>query len=239
MNEPSEPASGKRAADMIVADIEKQIASGALKGAAPLPSERELMEEFGASRTVVREAITALSNRGLVECKPRYRPIVRRVGYETVIDTTGPVIRQLLHEPQGVKNLYDTRVFIERGLVRDAALYASRSNIQELKAALQANENAIPNSDEFYETDTAFHRVLYCIPANPIFPAAHEGFVSWLAPQWDRMERSPERNQRNYAAHVAIYQAILERDPDAAEAALVSHLDAAWDFVRTTFNWEN
>ncbi|MCP4317813.1 MAG: FCD domain-containing protein [Hyphomicrobiales bacterium] len=239
MSEQSGSASGHRAADMIVADIEKQIASGVLKGASPLPSERELMEEFGASRTVVREAITALSNRGLIECKPRYRPIVRQVGYETVIDTTSPVIRQLLHEPQGVKNLYDMRVFIERGLVRDAALYASKSDIQELKAALRANEDAISNSDEFYKSDTAFHRVLYCIPGNPVFPATHEGFVSWLAPQWDRMERSPERNQRNYQAHVAIYQAILERDPDAAEAALVSHLKAAWEFVRTTFSLEN
>lgn len=238
MSEQSETATGRRAADMVVADIERQIASGVLKGASPLPSERELMEEFGASRTVIREAITALSNRGLIECKPRYRPIVRQVGYETVIDTTGPVIRQLLHEPQGVKNLYDTRVFIERGLVRDAALHASRSDIQELKSALQANEDAVTDSIEFYKTDTAFHRVLYLIPGNPIFPATHEGFVSWLAPQWDRMERSPERNQRNYQAHLAIYQAILERDPDAAEEALVAHLKAAWEFVRSTFNWD-
>jgi DNA-binding FadR family transcriptional regulator len=238
MSEQPESAPAKRAADMIVANIEAKIASGILKDASPLPSERILMEEFGASRTVIREAITALSNRGMIECKPRFRPVVRRVGYETVIDTIGPVIRQLLGEPRGIKNLYDTRVFIERGLVRDAALKATKSDIQNLKAALKANEEAISDSGEFYETDTAFHRVLYCIPGNPIFPATHEGFVSWLAPQWDLMERSPERNERNYQAHLAIYQAILERDPDAAEAALLSHLEAAWDFVRTTFNWE-
>ena len=64
-------------------------------------------------------------------------------------------------------------------------------------------------------------------------------FVSWLAPQWDRMERSPERNERNYQAHRAIYEAILERDPDAAEQALITHLSAAWDYVRTTFEWDD
>ncbi len=237
MDAPSQSATGARAADAVVTSIEQKIAAGELRDASPLPSERALMEEFGASRTVIREAITALSNRGLIDCKLRYRPVVRRPGYETVIDATSPLIKQLLQDPKGVKNLYDTRVFIERGLVRDAAAHATKSNIQDLKAALAANQQSIADSFEFYTTDTAFHHVLYSISANPIFTAVHAGFVSWLAPQWDKMERSPERNERNYAAHAAIYQAILERDPDAAESALITHLDAAWDYVRTTFDW--
>ena len=235
MSNEVQTAGRRRAADTIVADIERQIASGVLKGAAPLPSERELMEEFGASRTVIREAITALSNRGLIETRPRFRPIVRQVGYDTVIDTTGPVIRQLLHDQSGVKNLYDTRIFIERGLVRDAAEKASREDIQALKSALQANRDSLGCSQAFFRTDIAFHSVLYQIQSNPIFPAVHEGFVSWLSPQWQQMERLPEHDQRNYDAHTAIYQAILERDPDAAEKALVAHLTAAWEFVRSTF----
>lgn len=229
----------QRAADIIVAAIEKKISDGVLVGLEPLPSERVLMEEFRASRTVVREAITALSNRGLIECKPRYRPVVRQVGYETVIDAASPIIRQLLSVPTGVKNLYDARVFIERGLVRDAATKATKTDIQSLKAALAANKAAIDDSADFYRTDTAFHRILYLIPGNPVMEATHEGFVAWLAPQWDMMKRLPERNARNYAAHEAIYQAILERDPDAAEAALVDHLTAAWGFVSSTFNWED
>ena len=238
MSDEVQSAAGRRAADTIVAAIERQIASGVLKGSAPLPSERELMEEFGASRTVIREALTALSNRGLIETKPRFRPIVRQVDYETLIDTTGPVIRQLLHDPSGVKNLYDTRIFIERGLVRDAAERASRSDIKALKAALQTNHDTIGDSDAFYRTDTDFHLVLYRIKGNPIFPAVHEGFVSWLSPQWNQMQRSPEHNRRNYDAHAGIYQGILERDPDAAEAALVAHLTEAWELVRSTFNWD-
>lgn len=239
MNNAAEIVSVGRAADSIVAKIERMIAAGILEDAAPLPPERELMQEFGASRTVVREAITALSNRGLIECKPRFRPIVRRIGYETLIDTTGPVIRQLLSDSRGVKNLYDARVFIERGLVRDAALHATKSDIQALKAALSANQASIPHSDAFYRTDIAFHGTLYRTSGNPVFSAIHEGFVSWLAPHWDQMQRLPERNEENFLAHKAIYDAILERDPDAAETALVSHLNAAWEFVSDTFDWEN
>ena len=124
MEMPEQDRKTARAADAIVAAVEARIASGGLKDGAPLPAERALMEEFGASRTVVREAITALSNRGLIDARPRFRPVVRRIGYQSVIDATSPVIRRLLSEKDGVRNLYKTRVFVERLLVRDAALDA-------------------------------------------------------------------------------------------------------------------
>jgi DNA-binding GntR family transcriptional regulator len=49
------------------------------------------------------------------------------------------------------------------------------------------------------------------------------------------MPRSLERNRVNYLRHRDIFAAIRDRDPDAAEAALVSHLNAAWEYVRGTF----
>lgn len=225
-----------RAADAIVSALESQIASGQLRDKGPLPAERELMEQFGASRTVVREAISMLSSRGIVESKPRFRPIVRKPDYATVLNATGNVVRHLLNEPTGIKNLYLSRVFMERGLVRQAATSANKEDISDLKAALQANKDAIHDSEEFYRTDNCFHGVFYKIPRNPIFPALHEGYTSWLSPQWARMLRSPERNQANFLAHKAIHDAILERDPDAAEEALNHHLKAAWEYVRVTFN---
>ncbi|WP_380055342.1 FCD domain-containing protein [Falsihalocynthiibacter sp. SS001] len=225
-----------RAADVIVATVEAQIMSGALPDKSPLPAERELMERFNTSRTVVREAITALSNRGLVVSKPRFRPIVRKPDYETVLHAVGGVIGHLLNNGSGVKNLYDSRVFVERGLVREAALNADRDDIAQLRTALADNKAAISDSVAFYQTDVAFHGVLYSISKNPIFPAIHEGYTSWLAPHWEKMERLPERNLANYHAHERILQGILDRDPDAAERALLEHLDAAWEFVRVTFD---
>ncbi len=228
----------ERAADAIIRTLEAQIISGILANNAPLPAERELMEQFGTSRTVVREAITALSNRGLIESKPRFRPIVRKPDYETALTAVGGIVRHLLGDTGGVKNLYDSRVFIERSLVREAATSANKDDIKNLRDALQANQDAIPHSEAFYATDVAFHGVLYSIPRNPIFPAIHEGYTNWLAPHWDKMLRSPERNQRNYLAHEAIVNCILDRDPAAAEAALLTHLNAAWEFVRGTFDSE-
>ncbi len=224
----------KRAADIVVAALESRISSGQLENDKPLPAERDLMEEFGTSRTVVREAITALANRGLVESRPRFRPIVRKPDYGTILNATGNIVQHLLTDAKGIENLYKSREFVERGLVRHAALNGTKEDIADLKAALAANYDALSDTPKFFVTDMAFHAVLYRILQNPIFPAIHQGYMSWLAPNWERMKRPPEHNHTNYIAHKAIFDAILERDPDKAEDALVKHMNEAWEFVKDT-----
>lgn len=229
------PRSGERAADAIVREIEARIASGALADGAHLPPERDLIDAFGVSRTVVREAVARLASRGLLESRPRYRPVVRRPGAEAALAAAGGVVAHLLRQPGGVKNLYDTRILIEGALVRFAALQARKDDIAALARALEANEAAIPEAAGFYATDVAFHAVLYEVPRNPILPAVHKAFTAWLSEHWEKMPRSPERNRVNWLRHRDIFAAIRDRDPDAAEAALASHLNAAWEYVRGTF----
>ncbi|MEM6664510.1 MAG: FCD domain-containing protein, partial [Pseudomonadota bacterium] len=127
------------------------------------------------------------------------------------------------------------RIMIEAGLVRQAALEATKSDVAALRDALARNGEAIEDSERFYQTDMAFHAVLYQVPRNPVLPAIHKAYTSWLAPHWLQMQRQPDRNRENHAAHTAIFQAILMRDPDAAEAGLRSHLQAAWTQVESVF----
>lgn len=232
----AEDRSEERAADNIVSQLEAMIVSGELADGAPLPAERDLMNRFDASRTVVREAVTILSIRGLVENRPRFRPTVRRPDFQIAVNAVGGIARFLLAERSGVRNLFETRVFIERGLVRDAAQYARKNDIECLREALRANRAAIGSPDEFYTTDSDFHGVLYGISGNPIMPAVHHAFKSWLASHWRRMPGSRERDEINYRSHETILQAIVDRDPDAAEQALTTHLQLAWEYVRVTFD---
>lgn len=227
--------SKERAADIIARDLEGRIISGELADNTPLPAEKELCSEYNASRTVIREVITTLSNRGMLENRPRFRPIVRKPGFEAAFHTMGSVVQHLTYEPTGIKTLYQSRVFLERALVREAATRAQSSDIRALKAALQANYESIDDSDAFYLTDIRFHQVFYSIPRNPIFPAVHQSYTQWLEKHWRKMERSPQRNAKNYESHKAIFEAILERDPDSAETALELHLDNAWAHVKGTF----
>lgn len=224
-----------RAADLVVRRLAQKIQSGELADGQPLPSERNMMEEFGISRTVIREAVVALSNKGLIEARPRHRPVVRKPGYDAAFGALESIVDHLLHEPGGVRNLFDTRILIEAALVREAAKNADKDDIAALKQALAENEAAIHDSDAFYETDIGFHRVLYNIPRNPVLPAINKAYTTWLAPQWSQMPRLPDRNRMNFEAHQNIYEAIIMRDPDAAEDFLRDHLKNAWRQVRETF----
>ena len=231
---PAAPRS--RAADVVATRIEARIASGELADGAYLPAERELMADHGISRTVAREAIARLASRGLIEARHRFRPVVRRPGYDAALSAAGGVVSHLLSGAGGVKNLYEVRVFLEAALVRNAALHARKDDISAMRQALEANQGAIPDSSRFYATDVGFHAVFYEVPQNPVLPAVHKAFTAWLAPHWERMPRSPERNRVNYLSHREIFQAIIERDPDMAERALQNHLSAAWEYVRGTFD---
>ena len=228
-------ASNGRAADDLFRTFVDMIGAGVLREGDPLPPEREIVETYGVSRTVAREAVLALANRGLVDARPRYRPVVRKPSYDSALDAVDTVVSRLLKQPDGVKNLFDTRIMVEAALVRQAAAGATRDDLVALKIALEQNGTAIDDSEHFYQTDMAFHAVLYKIPRNPVLPAIHKAYMSWLAPQWLQMPRLPEHNRQNYQAHSAITEAILMRDPDAAEAALRTHLANAWAQVRETF----
>ena len=224
-----------RAADNLVSIYERQIIDGTLAVGEPLPPEREIMQFFGVSRTVVREAVQALSAKGLVEARPRFRPVVRTPGYDAAIEAVGSVVNRLLTVPGGVRNLFELRIMMEAALVRDAALHADKIHVARMKQALADNEAAISDSQRFFDTDIAFHRVLYEVPDNPVLPPIHQAYTDWLSSHWTRMPRDPEHDHVNYRAHSRIFESILFRDPDAAELALRDHLDYAWNQVRQTF----
>ena len=225
----------RRAADAVIRSLEERIHAGALADGERLPSERDLMEAYGISRTVVREAVLALAAKGLVETRPRARPVVRKPGYASAMHAIGNIVTHLLHRREGVEAVFDTRVMIEAALVRRAALEAGKDEIAELREALEANAAVIDDADDFYRTDVAFHGVLYKSTGNPIMPALHEAWTTWLMPQWQKIPRSPERNRANYLGHKAVFEAILMRDPDAAEKAMRAHLQETWARVSKTF----
>lgn len=228
-----------RAADKLFCEFERMINAGELTDGEQLPPEREIVETFGVSRTVVREAILALSSKGLVEARPRFRPVVRKPTYDAAVETVGNVVLRLLEEPEGLKNLFDTRALMEATLVREAAKFAKRADLEAMKKALDANGAAIDDSEEFYKTDIQFHGVFFGISGNPALESLHKAYTSWLAAHWQKMPRMRERNLLNFEAHTAIYNAVLIRDPDEAEAAMREHMDFAWSQVSSTFKTVN
>lgn len=228
----------ERRSDAVAQALALMIKSGNLRKGDRLPPERDLMRSYGVSRSAIREAIASLAHRGLVATRLGHRPVVRRPDYETAIGNVGALIGHLASDRQGIWNLFETRILFETALARSAAAKARRDDIEELRAALKRNRDAIGDTSRFLETDAAFHAVLYRIPGNPIYPAIHGAYVEWLTPHWRSMRGGAEIDQMNYAGHEAIFTAIETRDPDGAEQALTRHLVAAWEFVRSTLPLE-
>ena len=230
-----ETDSAGRLADVVCEELAEMIRSGRLEEGARLPAERDLMQRFGVSRGAVREAIASLASRGLVVTRFGHRPVVRKPDYDVAIDKLGSLVSHLVADRMGAWNLFNSRIFLEAALARWAAGRARRDDLEELRAALAANREAIGDAGRFYESDIAFHAVLYRMPGNPIYPAVHKAYVEWLVQHWRSMRSSADIDRMNYAGHQAIFDAVAARDPDAAEEAVHRHLGAAWEFVRSTF----
>src|SRR2546423_1069517 len=98
------PNSGQdRASDNVGRQIADLIASGAVAPGNRLPSERDLMRRFKVSRSVVREAIAALSNKGLLLTRPGYRPVVARPSVDSAIAALGQFVGQMtVLEEEGI-----------------------------------------------------------------------------------------------------------------------------------------
>lgn len=230
------PAGNETAGRRLRRQLADMIRSGQLKAGDRLPTERQLMADFGVGRSVVREAIAELASQGLLKTRAGFRPVISRPEVVSALGSLAQFVNHLtMGSEAGLKNLFETRVFIEVGLARWAALHARREDIVELRAALAANKETIGIPGDFERSDAAFHHVLYKIPRNEIYPAIHRAYVDWLYDHWGAIEATPELDTLYHGGHEAILAAIVERDPDAAEDAARRHLAFAWEKVRVTF----
>lgn len=198
-----------------------------------IPSERDLMREFGVGRPAVREALFHLQKMGLLELRAGARARVATPDPKAVVTSLAGSARYLLSAPDGVRHLQSARNFFESGLARQAASIASEDDLRHLRAALEANRQAIGDLQRFEQTDVAFHYAIVVIPRNPIYTALHAAIIEWLVEQRHRTLAYPGQNQVGAKAHADIYDAIAARDPDRADAAMREHLQQVaklyWD----------
>ncbi|MGC0773143.1 MAG: FadR/GntR family transcriptional regulator [Candidatus Acidiferrum sp.] len=208
--------------EQIVRQVEESIRKGAMKPGDQLPPERELAQQFGVSRTAVREAVKALREKGHVEAYP---------GRGTFItDGTSHVIRQSLDrmirigQPEGSGFLAEVREILEPEI---AALAATRADAQDLAAMrepISVMDEARKDSDAFIEADLDFHLALAEAAANPLILSLIDSIVGLLREQRMRIflvEGGPERGQYH---HKRILEAIEHRDPSGAREAMKAHL---------------
>lgn len=205
--------------------IEKMIVSGNLSLGESLPSERELTELLGVGRTSVREALFALSRKGLVTISPGERPRVTNPSASHVLDEVSGVAKYLLTTDEGARQFQDARKLFECAIARRAAKIATKEQIFELRKALDANL-AATSTGELVSTDMAFHYAIAVLSGNRMLTAVCDAMSDWLAEQRTRTLQVPNSAERAKREHKRIFAAIADRDADAAEKAMEDHLNA-------------
>jgi DNA-binding FadR family transcriptional regulator len=205
--------------------LEERIQDDALVPGDQLPSERDLMREYGVGRPAIREALFHLQSMGLVSLRSGERARVARPTPKVVLDSLAGSARYLLAEPNGVRHFQEARAFFEIGLVRYAAEHATPQDLRDLKAALETNRRSLGDLAKFEKTDVEFHYAIAKIPQNPIYEAIHSSIAVWLVEQRHVTLTYPGSNQIAYDFHAEIYDAIAAREVDRAGDVIKAHLD--------------
>jgi DNA-binding FadR family transcriptional regulator len=130
---PTEVIVRRKLSDEVFDRLRMMITSGELTPGDMMPSERELMERFRVGRPAIREAMQALNNMGLITIthgeRARVRQLTARSLFEQV-DATAQIL--LSTSPTSLDHLKNARRFFERGMVREAALKASKDDVARL-----------------------------------------------------------------------------------------------------------
>lgn len=219
----------QKLSEQIATYLEAEILEGRIAPGDQLPAERDLMDQFHVGRPSVREALFALQKKGLVAINSGSRARVVFPKPELLLNELSGPIRYLLSAPEAQRHFQAIRTFFEVGLARYAAANATDDDLARLKQALKNNGAALDDMSEFRHTDIAFHFVLAEIPRNPIFVAIHGAVSDWLTEQRETTLQVSGQAIIAYKAHAAIYEAVLSRDPDAAEKAMSAHLDQLYE----------
>ncbi|KAF4410715.1 GntR family transcriptional regulator [Streptomyces lycii] len=190
--------------------IKHGILTGRLSPGQPLV-ETELAQQFGVSKTPVREALKTLAGSGLV--------VIGQYKGATVRTVDAAMAREV----------YDVRLLLEpealrRAVVREASLEDARQALERADRAADRADRSLANRD--------FHRALYLPCGNPLLSrmlddlrdqAALVSTVAWAAsPSWDR----------EAAEHQEILRTALAGDADGAARLLHDHIGS---FVRRAF----
>lgn len=206
----------------------ERIRNGSIQPGAQLPSERELMEEYGVGRPAVREALQELHRSGIVEILHGERArVVVPTAAGLISQIAGGAMHLLRSQPEALEHLKGARVFLEVGMARLAAEYANEEQVIRLQLALARQRAAVDEPETFLERDMAFHRELSAVNGNPIFPSIVEAVFRWASEHYRTMVRAPGAEELTLAEHQRIVDAVAARDPQAAADAMHAHLTRA------------
>ncbi|NJN18676.1 MAG: FadR family transcriptional regulator [Oscillochloris sp.] len=230
--------------EAIVEQIVRQIQTGKLKPGDRLPSERQLIEMLGVSRSSVREALQGLAMMGLVESRHGQGSFISPNLVRLFPNMESAVLPSSLQRTMRL-HLVEARRTVECPVAELAAARADEDGLARLRNAFAAYKQLM-ESKGYHEAlnvhHHAFHVGLADLSQNPFFTPVVETLLRAVPQSLRESEFNtlgPQELQAITQAEVAIHRAILtaveRREPAAARAAMEEHMDFELRLIRQIF----
>jgi GntR family transcriptional regulator, transcriptional repressor for pyruvate dehydrogenase complex len=209
--------------EQIVQQIEESIRAGRLKAGDQLPAERELAQEFGVSRTAVREAVKTLSEKGLVEPYSGRGTFVTSGKSQSIRHSLDSILKS--SDLQDSPYVAELREVLEPEFTALAATRIEEQHLVMMREAVAVMDRSMQNPDAYIEADLDFHLALAEAAGNPLILSLLDSLVGVLREQRlgiFAVTGGPERGQVH---HKLILKAIEQRSAGKARKAMRAHLE--------------
>ena len=213
-----------RLVDQVAEAIQNMVVSGQLEPGKRLPPERELAEQIGVSRTVIREAVQILVTKGLLETKHGIGTVVCHASNNHFAESLNLL---LLTHGVTLDDLHHVRSILEVENARLAALQATEEDIAGLRRILAEMEQVKADAQAFADKDSEFHAALAQTSHNPLMIVLLDAIREPLQEIRLSVSRYPELFATVMPDHTTIVQRVEVRDPEGARQAMQVHLEHA------------
>jgi len=188
-----------------------------------LPGERELASRLGVSRTVVREAIRVLADRGLLRVKQGCGTYVRDLSAKDAAAPLGLLLK-MRKCPDTAERLTEVRRTIEVEIAGYAAERKTPEDIAALEEHLALMQAHADDPASYAEHDLAFHLALAKATRNPYYELLIQALGALLSETIHLTLIAPEATQAGTQHHTRLLTAIRQHNADGARQAMRDHL---------------
>ena len=210
------------------------IVGGRYAVGASMPPEPVLGEELGVSRTVVREAVKSLIAKGLVTTGPKVGTKVLPPDAWNWFDLDVIVWQsQAGLTREFLRDLQELRRVIEPAAVRIAAERATPADIAEIEVAFAGMKKAVEQGGDYVAHDLRFHQGLLRACHNRMMVQMSKALSALLRTSFEISTTRKDGPKNSLPLHRAVVDAVIARDADAAERAIVVLIDGAREDIDT------
>lgn len=208
----------------VATSIKEYILRNRLKPGNLLPTEAELCEAVGASRSSVREAVKILSALDIVEVRHGHGTFVGRMSLSALVESL--TFRGLLSGEEDhhvLGQVVDVRQTLEQGLAATVVETLDEAHRAELSALADEMESRAAQGEDFLDVDRAFHLKLMEPLGNDLLLQLTEAFWRVQAIVAPTLRTEPEDRLITAQRHRAIVAAVVAGDVPALRTAIAEH----------------